>query len=161
MPAYKKQTTLAIAEFKTLNVVEYIQKYAFNLLKSSKMKDKIISILKDYDYDTINPAIIDTLDSQNLIHYNWTLNKENNIEIWSTNYQEPGTMAPIVKNFTPRLLLTITKNTTGKSSKSTYKRTQRKHVNSKGVSHVIYTKNNNEYIRKKNKTTGKFNYRKI
>ena len=159
--AAEKAAEKAEEDLKRLNVVEYIQKYAFNLKTSDNginpMKNKIISILNKYGYDTS----IDSLDSENLIHYDWKLN-ENNIEIFSTNYREPGSRAPTVQDFTSKLLLTITKKqNAGKSLKSTYKRTPRKHINSNGVSHVIYSKNGNEYIRKKNKTTGKFNYRKI
>jgi hypothetical protein len=127
------------------------------------MKKKIIEILLKYGYQ----ADLNSLDSEHLHIYNWKFNETNeNIEIFSVNYVEHGSRTTHNNNFKEELLLTITKKTNllqkaGKSLKSTYKRTPRKHINSKGVSHVIYSKNGNEYIRKKNKITGKFNYRKI
>ena len=182
--AVKKAQENAAKNAQDLNVIDFIKKYAFNLtLTSDEIYNKIIEILDKYEYDAEvlkdklitnskipytngtngTKVVKEKLKKEYLNHYTWELNKDNNIEIWFKQSNRPNEgYHGIISNNIEQLLLTIPKKKTGgKYPKSTYKRTPRKHVNSKGVSHVIYTKNNNEYIRKKNKTTGKFNYRKI
>lgn len=47
------------------------------------------------------------------------------------------------------------------SAKSTYKRTESKHKDSKGKEYTIYKKGDKKYIKKLSKSTGKFTYRAI
>lgn len=49
----------------------------------------------------------------------------------------------------------------GGHGSTTMHKSDRIHTNSKGVKRVVYTKNGNNYVKIKNKNTGKFDYKKL